>query len=163
MRGPSIAHVARVMLESHSMAQLFELKSIDDTHALAQRIAREIHGGMIIALSGPIGAGKTTFVKALAAALGVRGDVVSPTYTLLQTYSLPRPIDGATQLIHIDAYRLENHDELRAVGVDDFLNDSTCVVVIEWAERVEMLFRGRAVSCIDLALTASGHRHATLR
>lgn len=124
---------------------IIKLTSLKDTSALAARMARRVRNGMIFALTGQIGAGKTTFVKEFADALGVRCVVVSPTYTLLQPYSLPRPVGGATQLIHIDAYRLNNADELAAVGADDFLNDPSCVVVIEWAERVTKLLRGREV------------------
>lgn len=140
------------------MEHVIQLNSLEATHDLAKQLARDVHGGSIFALSGPVGAGKTTFVKALAAALDITETIVSPTYTLLQPYSLPHPVGGATQLIHIDAYRIEHADELRAVGVEDFLNDPTCVVVIEWAERVEELLRERAVVLLKFSLDDTGRR-----
>lgn len=121
------------------------LNSKDDTEKLAREITGQIKGGDILALSGVVGAGKTTFVKAFAVALGIEKTVVSPTYTLLQPYALPKPTNGITQLIHIDAYRLENENELSAIGFEDFANDPHAIIVIEWAENVEKLLENRPV------------------
>ena len=129
---------------------------------LAEIIACQILAGQILALSGPVGAGKTTFVKAFAAALGVSETVVSPTYTLLQPYNLPNAINGVEKLIHIDAYRLESAAELRAIGFDDFVNDSRAVIVIEWAENIGELLVGRDVQWIDF-LFENGRREVVVR
>lgn len=132
------------------------LNSLEDTGTLARKIADTINGGEILALSGPIGAGKTTFTKAFAAALGVAATVVSPTYTLLQPYELPRAIRGITTLIHIDAYRLENADELRAIGFEDFLHDPSKIILIEWAENVEKLLQGQKIYWLKFEITDRG-------
>ncbi len=89
----------------------------------------------VVALRGDLGAGKTTFVQALARELGVAEIVQSPTYVLMKSY----PISYAhfTKLVHIDAYRLERSEEFAALKPEQFLNDPQTLVCIEWPERVE--------------------------
>ncbi len=121
------------------------LNTLEDTEKLAEKIASEILGGQILALSGPVGAGKTTFAKLFAAALGIEKTVLSPTYTLLQPYTLPKPIRGITTFIHIDAYRLESPEELTAIGFADFLGDPSVIILIEWAEHAGNLLDSQSV------------------
>lgn len=91
-----------------------------------------LEGGEILLLSGPLGAGKTIFVKGMCAALGIdEEDVTSPSFTLVNPYS------GRLQLYHIDLYRLdEGASAAHAVDLDDLLSDEQSVIVIEWAERM---------------------------
>ncbi len=94
-------------------------------------LARVLPPQAVIALHGTLGAGKTRFVQALAAAAGVeRSAVVSPTFVLVQTYAGRQPIH------HFDAYRLRDEDEFLALGSDEYLA-SAGWSIIEWAERVE--------------------------
>jgi tRNA threonylcarbamoyladenosine biosynthesis protein TsaE len=93
---------------------------------LGARIARQLVAGDLIALSGELGAGKTTLTRGLGAALGVRGPVTSPTFVLARTH--PRP-DGAP-LVHVDAYRLGSAAELEDLDIDF----ERSIVVVEWAE-----------------------------
>ena len=88
----------------------------------------------IIALSGDLGAGKTTFTQALARALGVTDEVVSPTFVIQKRY----PLEGQVfkNLVHVDAYRLEDVEELRALGWDELTADAENIIVIEWPEHV---------------------------
>ncbi len=102
-----------------------KVKNIDDTYALASRIADTLSGGEILLLSGDLGAGKTTFTKGLAKALGVEDEVTSPTFTILNTY------DGDIKLNHLDMYRVESADELEELGIEDCF-DNESVTVIEW-------------------------------
>ena len=112
---------------------------------------------VIIGLTGELGAGKTTFVKGVARALGVRETVTSPTFVIMKMYKLPwrRANDPASsfqppavKLVHIDAYRLESAEELRALGWDEIAADPANLIAIEWAERIrELLPLGhRAIS-----------------
>ncbi|HMH45040.1 MAG TPA: tRNA (adenosine(37)-N6)-threonylcarbamoyltransferase complex ATPase subunit type 1 TsaE, partial [Pyrinomonadaceae bacterium] len=93
---------------------------------------RDLSGGEIILLNGPLGAGKTMLVKGIAAALGIdQEDVTSPSFTLVN----PHP--GRLLLYHIDLYRLdEGATAAHAVDLDEILTDENAVVIIEWAERL---------------------------
>ncbi len=116
-------------------------RSVDDTGRLAERVLsalgreRGVPGtATILALSGDLGAGKTTFTKGLARALGVTETVTSPTFVIEKRY----PIDqGAfSVLVHIDAYRLEGEEELRTIGWHTLATDPKNLIVIEWPEQV---------------------------
>ena len=100
-------------------------KSINDTISLAKKLAKTIIGNEIILIAGGLGAGKTTFTKALAAELGVEELVTSPTFAFMREYS------GRCKLSHFDMYRAQDEDELFELGLSDNLyEDGVCV--IEW-------------------------------
>lgn len=89
----------------------------------------------LVALSGELGAGKTTFVQTLAKELGVEEVVQSPTYVLMKRYDIS--YRNFKHLIHIDAYRLNGAKEFEALKPEQFFNDPTNLVCIEWPERAE--------------------------
>lgn len=91
----------------------------------------------ILALHGDLGAGKTTFVQALAKALEIEDVVQSPTYVLMKSYDVPLPPAGGwlKKLIHIDAYRLDDPQEFKTLKPEEFLSDASALVVVEWPER----------------------------
>jgi len=108
-----------------------DLPDLDATLDLARWTARRLPHGQLLVLTGPLGAGKTTFVAALTAALGSEADVTSPTYTLVHEYPTP-----AGPLVHVDAYRLPPAVDLDAtLDLDDYLGRARAVV-IEWGERL---------------------------
>lgn len=88
--------------------------------------------GFVVALHGDLGAGKTTFVQFLAAALGVTKPVTSPTFTLVSEY----PLASGRLLVHADLYRLSPGVDLDSIGFEDYL-DSRAMIFIEWAERAQ--------------------------
>lgn len=92
-------------------------------------------GATVAALSGDLGAGKTTFVKALAKALGVTEHVTSPTFTIMSGYDTNN--DRFEQLIHMDAYRIEDESELGPLRFDELLQQPNTLFCIEWAERIK--------------------------
>ncbi len=101
-------------------------KSMEDTARLAEHIASTLKGGEVILLNGDLGAGKTTFTKGLAVALGIKDEVTSPTFTIMNVY------DGEKhKLNHLDMYRIEHEDDLYELGVEDAMSDDT-ITVIEW-------------------------------
>lgn len=100
--------------------------SPEETAALAAKIAEKLEGGETLVLRGGLGAGKTTFTKGLAKALGVTRNVVSPTFTLVREYE-----EGRLKLYHFDLYRIEDDGELEELGLDEYFRDDS-VVVIEW-------------------------------
>jgi tRNA threonylcarbamoyladenosine biosynthesis protein TsaE len=115
-----------------NLPETVELHGEQATLTLGRRIGVLLRPGDCVALHGPLGAGKTTFVKGVAAALGVPPDepIVSPTFVLVREYA------GRLRLYHVDAYRLSGADELAAVGLEEMLSDAGGVTLIEWAERV---------------------------
>jgi len=101
-----------------------------ETEAVGEQIGRHARSGLVIGLSGELGAGKTQFVKGLARGLGVAGRVHSPTFTLVNEYS-----GGRLKLFHLDLYRLETRAQILSAGIEEFLQPAG-VSVIEWAERI---------------------------
>lgn len=104
------------------------------THALAARLAPWLRGGDWLLLRGTLGAGKTTFARALLYALGHVGDVPSPTFTLVQSYEAP-PL--AFPVWHVDLYRLDTPSDVAQLGLEDAADDM--IVLIEWPERLPAL------------------------
>lgn len=103
------------------------------TRALGATLAQLVTGGDTIALIGDLGAGKTTLVSGLAAALGA-GTAASPTFSLVNEYT------GGTLIIwHVDLYRLDKPAELAELGLDDILGDPRGLCVIEWADKFDLL------------------------
>lgn len=104
----------------------------DETLKLGQQLGEKLRGGEILLLSGPLGAGKTIFVKGIATALGINAEeVTSPSFTLVN------PHNGRLTLYHIDLYRLdEGASAAHAVDLDELLTNDEAVMVIEWAERL---------------------------
>jgi tRNA threonylcarbamoyladenosine biosynthesis protein TsaE len=109
---------------------VFEAEGEAATDRLGAALAAALPPGTTIALVGTLGAGKTRLVQAICAGLGVaREDVVSPTFVLCQRY------DGTQTIHHLDAYRLRDEDEFRALGAVELM-DSAGLTFIEWADRV---------------------------
>ena len=104
-------------------------RSPDETFRFGQELAARLRAGDVLALAGDLGAGKTQFVKGLAAGLGVAAEVTSPTFTLIHEYH-----GGHLPLYHLDCYRLETMDELLAIGIDEYLR-ADGVTAIEWADK----------------------------
>lgn len=113
------------------------LRTLRDTDRLARRVAATLRGGEVLALTGPLGAGKTTFTQYLAKALGVTQPVRSPTFIVLQTFSTKGKARNRRLLLcHLDAYRVRTGRELEALGLHDYLGQPHVVTVVEWAENV---------------------------
>ena len=115
------------------MTGSFEVGSVEETWALARRLAAELRPGDVVCLEGDLGAGKTTFTQGLAAALGVEGRVNSPTFCLVQEHR-----GGGAYLVHMDLYRLHGEDDVLAIGWEDYLA-AGAIIVVEWSERAGAL------------------------
>ena len=101
-----------------------------DTESLGAELARTARHGVVIALNGDLGAGKTQWVRGFAKGLGITARVHSPTFTLVNEYA-----GGRLRLFHLDLYRLESPAQILAAGIDEYLSPDG-VAVIEWAQRV---------------------------
>lgn len=104
--------------------------SATDMEAFGARIATGLRPGIVVTLSGELGAGKTTLVRGMLRGLGWTGPVKSPTYTLVEHYVLSR-----LYFYHFDFYRLDDPDEWETAGFGDYFGDDS-VCVVEWPERV---------------------------
>lgn len=106
------------------------LPDIAATQALGARIAAQLRPGDVVALSGGLGAGKTTLARAILAALGYRAEVPSPSFSIIETYDPPQV---RLPLVHADFYRLEDPAEARELGLDDYREGAA--LVAEWPEQ----------------------------
>lgn len=116
----------------HGVEELFSI--VDEVlSVLPQKTEAQV-----LALSGELGAGKTAFVKTLAKTLGVTEHVTSPTFVIMKSYAVPNH-DWIQRLIHIDAYRVEDIDEMRVLKLGDLFKDAGALICIEWPERIQSL------------------------
>lgn len=117
---------------AHISTGEWQTHSAEETFDRGRQLGAQLRGGEILLLAGPLGAGKTVFVKGMAAALDVDPEeVTSPSFTLVNPYA------GRLPLFHLDLYRLdEGAAAAHAVDLEELLSDERAVVVIEWAERL---------------------------
>jgi tRNA threonylcarbamoyladenosine biosynthesis protein TsaE len=129
--------------------------SADETRRAGERLGRVLEAGDVVALAGPLGAGKTCFVQGLARGLDVPADrrVASPTFTLVNEHP------GRVPLYHIDLYRLETRAELEHIGIDEYL-DGPGVAVVEWMDRFPEL---APPDRLDIEIEITGDESRRLR
>jgi tRNA threonylcarbamoyladenosine biosynthesis protein TsaE len=110
-----------------------EVPTSEDMRDLGRRLAESLRPGDLVLAVGDLGAGKTTLVQGIGAGLGVRGDVLSPTFVIARVHR-----GGRVPLVHVDAYRLDSVDEIDDLDLDASMDES--VTVVEWGEgKVERL------------------------
>ena len=129
----------------------------EDTKEIGRQLAELMRAGDAVALTGELGAGKTTFVQGVALGLGFEGHVVSPTFTLVREYR------ARLTLIHVDVYRLERMQDVIDLGLVDELGEGDAVVFVEWGDAVEgLLPPGHLV--VELTVLGAGEeRRLVLR
>lgn len=108
--------------------------STNETKKIAAAFAATLKGGEVVALEGEIGAGKTTFVQGLAAALGAEGLARSPTFTVMNVY--PTTGEKIKTIVHVDAYRLRTPEDLFNLGLEEWMGRADSIVLIEWPHMV---------------------------
>jgi len=111
--------------------QHIDLPDLKATAALAAHLAPRLKAKDVLLLQGELGAGKTAFARALIQALGVKGEIPSPTFTLVQSYETP-----SFPIHHFDLYRLKKPEEIEELGFDDALYDG--VSLVEWPEKADV-------------------------
>ncbi|HLC44922.1 MAG: tRNA (adenosine(37)-N6)-threonylcarbamoyltransferase complex ATPase subunit type 1 TsaE [Candidatus Doudnabacteria bacterium RIFCSPHIGHO2_01_FULL_50_11] len=113
-------------------------KSPEDTRDTAAWLIEKIDARGLMALSGPLGAGKTEFARGVAHALGIRKPVTSPTFTLHKTY--PYTWEGQRRIFnHLDLYRVQSVKEVRAIGFKELIADPEHLILVEWPEKIRGL------------------------
>ncbi len=128
--------------------------STEDTFDQARRLAAQLKPGDVVALCGGVGAGKTVFVKGLAAALGIMDPIASATFTIVEEYP------GTLPLIHADLYRLNSVVEAVDVGLEELMSTTAGIVVVEWADKAPELFPTGTV-WVSIAIQSDGSRRIT--
>lgn len=126
-------------METRTITTIRELK------AFAADVVREpvrSQGAHVLALTGDLGAGKTTFTQQLGEVLGVKEHIVSPTFMIMRNYATTHAV--YTKLVHIDAYRIEDEGEAEVLRLDEVLRDQSALVCIEWPERIPAYIPGDA-------------------
>ena len=117
------------------MKNKLTLSSLEDTRKLGQELAKEIlkrkgEAAFVVFLDGDLGTGKTTLVKEIIFALGVKEKVKSPTFTIIEPYEL-----NNENIYHVDLYRIIDPSELEIIGLREYLNESNAIIFIEWPEK----------------------------
>jgi tRNA threonylcarbamoyladenosine biosynthesis protein TsaE len=135
----------------------FVANSEQDTERLGSALARVVSPGTVVGLIGPLGAGKTRLVQAVAMALGVApGSVTSPTFVLVNEYT-----GGRMPVYHFDTYRLKDDDEFLNLAPDEYF-DSSGITFVEWADRVADLLPSDRLE-IKIEPTGENERRFTIR
>ena len=109
------------------------------TFNLAKQIAKEFKSKKIIGLIGELGTGKTIFVKGLAAGLGIKRNITSPTFVLMRVYKIANRKSQIANFVHIDAYRIKSAKDLLAIGVEEYFKRPDTITVIEWADKIKKI------------------------
>lgn len=109
-------------------------KSSEDTKNLAKKLTGELKG--VIALTGELGAGKTTFVQGFAEGLKIKDKIISPTFILIRQHQIPHT---SNILYHLDLYRLNEIKDIRQLGINELAENPGNIVLIEWAEKGKSL------------------------
>lgn len=138
----------------------FAVTDVSGWSKVASSVTKFLKPGIILAISGPLGAGKTTFVQALAKTLGIERIPQSPTFALMRSYPIPRSsafYKIVQRLIHVDAYRIEDERDVLALDLDEELADGKSILVLEWPEKVPSWLKRRSnVLRIDIGVRFLG-------
>ena len=131
--------------------------SEEETENIASKIASKIPYGTCIGLRGNLGSGKTVFARGFARGLGIDDIVSSPTFTLVKEYDA-----GNNQwLYHFDLYRISDTDSALAFGIDEYLNDTSAITLIEWPDRINELFTQNTIF-INIKRTSQDSREISV-
>lgn len=138
------------------MQRFFTTTSPQETFELGEKLAQSLKGGEIICLYGELGAGKTVLAKGLGRGLGLKEEITSPTFTLIQEYELP---GKKLKFVHMDLYRLRRPEEAEVIGVTDYFNQEN-ICLLEWPEIIgELLPDDR----LDITIEGSGEMPRSIK
>lgn len=137
------------------------IRTLDELSVFAEEILSVLpqkRSAHVLALKGDLGTGKTAFVQAFADLLGVKEHVVSPTFVIMRSYGTAH--DAFTKLVHIDAYRVEDEEEMRVLKIPELFYETGTIICIEWAKRIPSLIPKEAL-LISFTINDDNSRTAT--
>ena len=121
------------------MANIIITSSQEETKEVGHKLAALLPNGSVVLLKGDLGAGKTTLVRGVCEALGITEKVTSPTFNIMKLY-----LKGSKPLVHIDAYRLEEHNV--DIGLDEFIGIDRGLTFIEWPDYIKNMIPSNAIT-----------------
>lgn len=127
------------------------------TQELGEKISTDLKPGSILALSGELGSGKTTFIQGLARGLGIKKRIVSPTFVFIRQYSVNHQT-LVKKLYHVDLYRIDKAPDVRGLGLEEIFADPEAIVVIEWADRIKEILPKKRIDINFEYLTGDQRR-----
>lgn len=130
-------------------------QSEKETFDLGYKLGKKLVGGEMILLDGDLGAGKTVFARGIASALGVKEEVLSPTFTLLNCY------DGRLKMYHYDAYRLNNSEEAEEKGLTEYFGKKDGVCIIEWPDKISDVLPNDAIK-VNIKYSGENNREVSV-
>lgn len=149
------------------------------TFNLGKKLAAKLKGGEVLALTGPLGAGKTVLIKGIAAGLGIKQIITSPTFVLMKVYNVNRlpftayrhgkqsAVSGkrlaVSKLVHLDCYRLNEPRAIKDIGAPDYFGRPETITVIEWAEKIKDILPALQTKKIAIKLKGGNKRKITLK
>lgn len=136
----------------------YQTSSEKETKKLGAKLAKEIKS-RVIALTGQLGAGKTTFVQGFAEGLGIKEKIISPTFVRIRQHKIPK---SNNVFFHVDLYRLENEKNLKLLGIENLWVDTNNIVMIEWAEKAKHLLP-KETTWVDFEQINENKRKITTR
>ena len=124
------------------------VNNLKETNKFAKDFAKLLVGGEVVLLGGDLGAGKTTFTKCVLKALGVKGDITSPTFTIMREYNAKK-----FKIYHFDMYRMTSGKEAKEFGLEDYIysKDKRNIVFIEWSVNIKDILVGEFLR-IDISI-----------
>jgi tRNA threonylcarbamoyladenosine biosynthesis protein TsaE len=126
----------KVTIDYQKSKKVIEVRELSDWEKVAEFLLSKMKPGMVIALKGDLGAGKTTLTQYIVKQLGVKKRALSPTFALVRNYLVSDLKSEVRRIVHVDAYRIEDERELLALDLDEELMETGTVMVVEWPERI---------------------------
>lgn len=136
------------------MKNEYRIAKVEEWPRVARDLASRLMPGSVLALQGPLGAGKTTFVQALANVLGAKRVPKSPTFSMLRTYRVSH--GKIRRLLHADAYRIENERDLVPLDLDAELSEPGTILVLEWPEKVKRWLARHRHTRLEIKIVRQG-------